>query len=264
MIWDRHRAAPLIVLVLVLLVAPYFVGDPLATAPSMQLTPPGFAYPLGSDLLGRDMLARTVYGGQRTLMSAGAATAIAVGGALCLTGIVVVTPPGGRRWLRLLTRTLLALPPLVFGLIIVTLTSGGEWGVIAATGLVHLAPYVRVLDTSETSARQNGHVEAARALGAGEWRVWRAHLLPIMLPTLLAQAGVTFAGAILTSAALGFLGFGGEVSAPEWGRMLYDGRQVLRVAPWVPLAPGVGITLLVMSVNYALESGERRVRRWRE
>jgi peptide/nickel transport system permease protein len=96
-----------------------------------------------------------------------------------------------------------------------------------------------------------GYVESAYSLGA--WQVWVIirHVLPNVLVTVLAYAGVIFAYAILNSAALSFLGLGGEPGIPDWGVMLAEGRQAFRAAPWVAAVPGFAITLIVVAMNRA-------------
>ncbi|MBK8026055.1 MAG: ABC transporter permease [Chloroflexi bacterium] len=242
-------AASLLCLLLAPLVAPF---DPLAVETSQQLAAPGQTYLLGTDLLGRDVLSRFLFGGRQSLLIAAGASALAMAFALVLRLTALGSGPVGEAMLDIVNQALLAVPPLVLALTITTLAGRGEFAILLAAGLTQIAPFLRTTLVAERQARGLGQIEAARSLGATRFHLWRFHLLPAMSPVLAASAGVVFAQALLMAAALSFLGFGGEISSPEWGRMLYEGRQVLRVAPWVALAPGIGITLLVIIVNRGL------------
>lgn len=232
--------------------------DPLAVEPANQLASPSWAHPFGTDLLGRDVVSRFLQGGLRTLLVAGSATLIAIASAVALRLACLSIGKFGMALIKMLDQALLAIPGLAVALTVTTLAGNGETGVIAATSISQIAPFLRVLLVAESQARLTGYVEASQAIGGTGAHIWRSHLAPTMLPVLLAYAGVVFAQAVLMSAALNFLGFGGEISAPEWGRMLYEGRQVMRVAPWVAIAPGLGITLLVLWVNQVLRLLNRK------
>ena len=107
-------------------------------------------------------------------------------------------------------------------------------------------------------ARKSPVCQAARAIRARPAGILRRHILPTIAPTLLAFAGVTLSWAILNSAALIFLGFGGDISAPDWGVMLADGRQAFRTAPWVALAPGIALSATVLAINWLADSAVSR------
>src|SRR5262249_19293075 len=127
-----------------------------------------------------------------------------------------------------------------------------------ATGLIQIAPFARVTRAAVSSVYATGYVEAARGLGASLSRVLLRHVLPNILSTLLAYTAVIFAYAILNSAALSFLGLGGEPGIPDWGVMLYEGRQAFRIAPWIGAAPGLAITLTVILLNRAADAINQR------
>ncbi|MEP7293213.1 MAG: ABC transporter permease [Chloroflexota bacterium] len=246
--------APLFLLVFVvaLLLAPLIApADPLHTDAAHQFQPPGAAHLLGSDLLGRDVLSRALYGGQHTLLIAALATAIAVvpGVLLGLLGAF----GWASRLTAILINALLAFPGLLLALMILTLAGQGALPLALATGFTQIAPCARVTRAAVLGVRSLGYVEAARSLGAGRGRMIFAHILPNILTTLLAYSAVIFAYAILNSAALSFLGLGGEPAVPDWGVMLSEGRQAFRVAPWIAAVPGVMITLTIMLVNRAAD-----------
>lgn len=247
------QAILLLMIVGVLAAAPLLApADPLATDAARQLLPPDAVNLFGTDFLGRDVFSRFLYGGQRTLLIAVGATLVALvpGAAL---GVILGSSP---RWIdrigEVLLNTVLAFPGLVLALLILTLLGQGTAPLILATGLAQIAPCARVARAAALSVRTSGYVEAAHAAGAGAARIAIRHLLPNMLPTLLAYAGVMFSFSILNSAALSFLGFS-EPGVPDWGVMLAEGRQAFRVAPWIGAAPGIGIALVVWLTNQATE-----------
>lgn len=245
-----NRALLPLVLIITVLFAPILApNDPMATNSADALQPPSADYLLGTDALGRDVLSRVLHGGQRTVLIAGLATGLAVAVGL---GLGVLAGSGGRlvdELLAVLINALLAFPGLLLALVIVTLLGMGPLSVAVATGVSLLAGFARVTRATVQRTRSAGFVDAARALGAGPlWLTW-AHVLPNALPTLLAYVGVTFAYAVINSAALSFLGLSGALGMPDWGAMLYDARVTFRAAPWASFGPGVGITLLVYAVN---------------
>jgi peptide/nickel transport system permease protein len=149
---------------------------------------------------------------------------------------------------------LLAIPGLLLALVVVTLLGAGPLPIALGVGFALIAQYARLTRAALLAARAMPYVDAARALGASEWTVSVRHVLPNAAPTLLAFAGVTFGYSILNSAALSFLGLSGDLGAPDWGAMLYDARVTFRVAPWVSIAPGAAISLLVFAANRLAET----------
>lgn len=245
------RLALLVGVILVLpLLAPY---DPMTTDTSLSFQPPTMQHLLGTDQFGRDVLSRALFGGRQTLLIALSATALA---ALCGAALGIVSGSASSRVSALvasaanrLINALFAIPGLIFALVVVTLLGSGVVGVALATGISQIAPFARLTQTAAQQARAMPHVEAARALGASERRIIRYHILPNMGAGLLAAITLTFAYSLLTSAALTALGLGSAPGTPDWGMMLYEGRQAFRVAPWVAIVPGLAITALVWSAQ---------------
>jgi peptide/nickel transport system permease protein len=166
---------------------------------------------------------------------------------------LVGTFAGVDHLVAVLINAVLAFPGLLLALLIMTLLGQGAVPLALATGITQIAPYARVTRSAVISIRSLGYVDAARGLGATRLRLVVAHILPNILTTILAYTGVIFAYAILNSAALSFLGLGGEPGVPDWGVMLYEGRQAFRSAPWIAAAPGLAITLTVILVNRAVD-----------
>jgi peptide/nickel transport system permease protein len=247
--------APLAALALLALAAPLIAGDPFVPArPGLQ--PPGAGAPLGTDLLGRDLWSRLVWGARRTLGMGLVATAVAVSAGLAL-GLVAGLPRGG--WLSTpLLRALdalLAFPTLLLALLIVTIAVGrsgahaGPWPVALAVGLAGAPGFARLTYGALRALAVRPYVEAAEAIGATRARIVVRHLLPNALGALLVYATLQAGWALLGVTGLAFLGLAGPPAAPEWGGMLAEARLALPAAPWVAAAPAVAITLAVWSVN---------------
>jgi peptide/nickel transport system permease protein len=228
------------------LLTPY---DPLQTAPQAQFLPPIPEHPLGTDLFGRDVLSRVLYGGRQTLNTAGMATIAALLLSVVLGMAAGFLRGGTDRVIVLVMNALLAVPGLVVALVVLTVLGRGSGPLIVAVGAAQLPPYVFVIRSAVIQVRAHAYIEAAYSLGAGRLHLVYHHILPGIGPTLLAYAGITFSYAILNSAALTFLGLAGDFSAPDWGVMLAEGRAALRVAPWIGLGPGLAISITIWSIN---------------
>ncbi len=252
--WRRRRLRAALLLLAVVIVlaalAPWLAThDPRRAAPAEQLAPPSAEHYLGTDLLGRDVFSRTLYGGRRTLGVALLTVLIALGPGLAIG----VTAGYGGRWLDAGLMTvmdaLLAFPSLILALALIALLGSGAVQVALAVGIAGIPTYARVTRAAVMQARALPFVEAAQALGADPRAILWQHVVPTAAPPLLAFAGVTLSWALLNGAALMFLGYGGDISAPEWGVMLADGRAAFRTAPWVALAPGVALSVTVLAIN---------------
>jgi peptide/nickel transport system permease protein len=240
----------LVVVVLAVLAAPLIAPhDPMRINSDSVAQPPDTGHPLGTDGLGRDVLSRVLYGGQRTLLVASLATLVAA-----LPGLLIGLSVGAAsaqidRIGTIVINSLLAIPALVLALVILTVAGQGAWQLALATGFAQIAAYAQVTRAATRSVRAAGFVEGAAAIGATWSRIVFGHILPNASPTLLSYTGVVFSYSIINSAALSFLGLGGQPGIPDWGVILAEGRDVFRTAPWVAIVPGLAITVVVMSVN---------------
>jgi len=238
--------------------APWLTNrDPREAVPYEQLQPPSRQHLFGTDLLGRDVFSRVLYGGRRTL-----------GIALLTAGVTLVPGLGlgllagyAGRWvdaaLMTLMDALLAFPSLLMALALIALFGSGRFQIMYAVGIAGIPAYARVTRAAVLEARALPFVEAAQAIGARPAGILWRHILPAIASPLLAFAGVTLSWAILNGAALTFLGYGGDISAPDWGVMLTSGREAFRTAPWAVIAPGVALSLAVFAINL-LASGLNR------
>jgi peptide/nickel transport system permease protein len=225
--------------------------DPMRTQPEVALQPPSKTHLLGTDLLGRDVLSRALHGGQHTLLTAGLAaiSAFALG---CLLGATSrLYGPRFDQMLQALLNAILAIPGLVLALAILTLLGSGVQSVVIAISIMLVAPCARLVRTALVEVYAAPYVEAAIGLGIGRARLILRHLLPNIWPLLASYFVVMFAYSILNAAALSFLGLGPPPGTPDWGVMLAEGRLAFRSAPWVALAPGLGITVSLLLLNRA-------------
>jgi ABC-type dipeptide/oligopeptide/nickel transport system permease subunit len=224
-------------------------AGPLAADTSRALSPPGPGGLLGTDLLGRDVLTRLLWGGRWTLGIGLAGLAIAVGFGLP-AGLVAGFFGGWREAaLMRLADALLAFPGLLLAMTAVAVLGPGEGAVAVAVGLAAAPAYARVARSAVLEVRVQPYVEAARAIGCSQWRILAHHILPNAAASLVAFAAVQLGWVLLNGAALTFLGLGAPPGAPEWGAMLAEGRGYLRDAPWVSVVPGLALTLTVLAAN---------------
>lgn len=234
--------------------------DPLATNPANQLQPPTLSHILGTDLLGRDVLSRYLYGGQRTLVTALGAAVFALGIGTCLGAAASTTSGILAVLLKVVMTALLALPSVVTALVVLAAIGRGTIPLSFAVGLAQTAPTAVVVQAAVLATRTQPYVEAAYALGASHGQVVFTHILPNILPTLAAYGSAVFGYTLLNSAALTFLGMGAAPGMPDWGTMLAEGRAVFRTAPWISLAPGLSITAVVWAVNTLADDLSRQPR----
>lgn len=228
------------------LLAPH---DPYESLLERGLEGPTRDSPLGRDEVGRDVLSRIIYGARISLLIGVIAVAI---------GVIVGVPIGALSgylggWTDLLTQrvidVMLAFPGILLAIILVAILGVGLPQVMLAVGIVSIPAYARLVRGQVLSLRVQEFVEAARALGAGTGRILVRHILPNTLAVIVIQATLQVAGAILSAAALGFLGLGAKPPEAEWGAMLSSARQYLRLAPHVVVAPGVAIMITVLGFN---------------
>lgn len=248
----------LLSIVLLVLGAPLLTSfDPLRTNTANILQAPDAIHLLGTDMLGRDVFSRVLYGGRNTLAMAMIATGIAV----CGGGFLGIVAGFWLKQWRIVDRLLdawLALPALLIALIVLTLLGRGLLAISLALGMAQVAPFARVVRSTMIAGSVAGYVEAARSLGASRWHILWRHLVPYGVPVWVRYAAMIFGYTIMNGAALSFLGLGGEPAIPDWGVMLADGRQGFRQAPWVALAPGVMITLTIFSIHWLIDVADNR------
>ncbi|HEY0204186.1 MAG TPA: ABC transporter permease subunit [Acetobacteraceae bacterium] len=228
------------------LLAPH---DPLAQMRDALLQPPGWPYVLGTDDVGRDVLARLLFGARLSL----AVGVIVVSLAMVLgvlLGLVAGFSDGllDAAVMRLMDM-MLALPTLLLAVAIVAVLGPGLPHAMLAVAVVQLPAFVRLTRGAVRVERSREYVAATRMAGAGQGRLMFLTVLPNCLAPLIVQASLSFSTAILDTAALGFLGLGAQPPTPEWGTMLADALQFVQSAWWVVTFPGLAILLAVLGFN---------------
>jgi peptide/nickel transport system permease protein len=214
-----------------------------------SLLPPDIDFWFGTDLLGRDVFVRVLWGSRWTLGMALAGLAVTVGLGLPV-GLVAGTF-GGRvdAILMRFVDALLAFPGLLLAMAIVSLLGSGIGAVAVAVGFAAAPGYARVVRTAAFEVRAAQFVEVAASLGCSRWRILGRHIFPNAVTPLIAFAATQLGWILLNGAALNFLGLGVPPGTPEWGAMLVEGRNYLWEAPWVSTFPGVALTLTVLAAN---------------
>jgi peptide/nickel transport system permease protein len=229
------------------IVAPY---DPSAQVLSIRLAGPMPGHPFGLDELGRDILSRILAGARISLL-----VGLAVVSVSATVGALLGGTAGyfGGRIDNVISRVidiLMAFPGILLAIALVAVLGPSLFNVVLALSAIGWVGYARLVRGQVLRAREFEFVHAARALGAGTWRVLVTHLLPTTLPALTVQATLGMAGAILAEASLSFLGLGVQPPTPSWGTMLNGGRAHLLDAPHLTIFPGLSIAVLVLGFNF--------------
>ncbi len=226
----------------------------------LALAPPSWSHWIGVDGVGRDVLTRILYGARATLGIALGATAIALIGGVALGATAGVW----RGWFDAIvshaTDFLLAFPSILLGLVALTILAPSPTSVAIAVGISSLPTVVRQVRAAFVSESAKEYVLAARATGAGKWRIAALEILPNCAGLILVLTTLTLGGAVLEAAGLAFLGLSGQPDIPEWGMMLREEQGTFRIAPWLCIAPGLAITWTVLAFNL-LSDGLRQRRR---
>jgi peptide/nickel transport system permease protein len=227
-------------------VAPY---DPEAIALGVNLRGPSWGHPFGTDSLGRDVLSRTIWGARISLTIGFVSVGLAMAGGVPLGALSAWIGGWTDRLLMRAVDVLVSFPTLLLAIVVITVFGPGLGHAMLAIGVAQVPLYARLTRAAVLRVKVQHFVEAARASGAGEWRIVLRHVLPNCLPPLLVQSTLLFATAILSAAYLGFLGLGAQPPTPEWGTMLAKARDFLRTAPHVSIFPGLTILLTVLGLN---------------
>jgi ABC-type dipeptide/oligopeptide/nickel transport system permease subunit len=204
---------------------------------------------MGTDLFGRDVYARIVWGGRYTLRMGLVSLCLTVGVGLPVGLVAGVYGSWTEALLMRVTDALLAFPGLLLAMAAVAVLGPGLWSVGAAVGLAAAPAFARVARTAAVEIGTQPYVDASRAIGSSELRILVRHILPNAAAPLLAFAATQLGWVLLNGAALSFLGLGEPPGSPEWGAMLSEGRNLLRDGPWISLFPGLALTLTVLAAN---------------
>jgi len=211
--------------------------------------PPSAEFLAGTDLLGRDVLSRVIHGAWTALVgpivvAAGAFSIATVLGLLSgyLGGAV---DSAIMRWVDFM----LALPGPLVAIVVVGVVGGGYWTAVMVLIILFTAPDTRIVRSAVLEQRPRPYIDAARALGVSKTRILFVHILPNVLPIILAYVVLDFAFALVNLAGLSFLGLGVEPGTPDWGRMLFENRTILFTNPVALLLPAAMVILTAVSMN---------------
>ena len=214
------------------------------------LQPPNAKYLLGTDEFGRDVLSRLIYGARVSLQVGLVAVSIAlvVGGTLG----AVAGYYGGKidNFLMRLMDIQLAIPSTLLAIAIAAALGPGLFNLMVAVGISSVPRFARLLRASVLSVKEMEFIEAARAMGASDFRIILLHILPNCCAPLIVQATLSVAGAILSSASLSFIGLGIQPPYPEWGGMLSSARGYLRGSAYLSMFPGLAIVITIIALNF--------------
>ena len=232
------------------LLAPWLgFQDPFKQVMVQRIKPPNAVNWLGTDQLGRDVLARIVYGYRTSLLTC----VTAVGIAMALGGLIGLVAAYWRGWfdriaMRLMD-VLFAFPILLLAIGVIAVLGPNAWSAALAIAIVYTPIFARLLRGPALVICESEYVLGARAIGAGDLRIVLTHVLPNLMSVILVQASILLSAAILVEASLSFLGLGAQPPTPSLGLMLSEGRNFLLLSPWPAVFAGFAILFLSFGFN---------------
>ena len=235
-------------MLLAALLAPWIAGDPYSMKPVQRFKPPSDTLWFGTDNLGRDVYARTIYGARVSLAVGLAVALIAVSIGLVIGLLAGFFRPVEAVVMRLMDG-LMAIPAILLAIALVSLFKGSVAIVIVAIVIPEVPRVARLVRSVVLTTREQPYVEAAIASGSRLSKILWRHILPSTFPPLIVQATYICASAILIEAGLSFLGAGTPPEIPTWGNMIASSRSYLARAPWTVFCPGLALALVVLAVN---------------
>lgn len=257
-VWDalianRLAVFGLIVLAIVIIAAifgpwitPY---DPTLTDVVNRLQPPGLEHPFGTDELGRDIFSRVIAGARVSLVVGFVAVGIALSIGVPLGLIAGYYGGWTETGIMRFADMVFAFPAILLAITVLAILGPGVVNAMIAIGIVYMPIFARITRASTLSVREEVYVRAARSVGASDLRIIALHILPNVLTPIIVQTSISLAFAILSEAALSFLGLGAQPPQPSWGRMLAEGRSFFSLAWWMAFFPGMAILLTVLAFN---------------
>ncbi|TIO11819.1 MAG: ABC transporter permease [Mesorhizobium sp.] len=238
----------LALLIMLALAAPLYAGDPGNMDPFKRLQPPSAEMWFGSDNLGRDVFARTIFGARISLLVGllSAASAAVVG---LLIGVIAGYSRSFDNVVMRVMDGLMSIPTILLAIALISLTGPGIGILIVAIAIPETPAVARLVRSVVLGVRERPYVEAALCGGARLPKVLWRHILPSTVPALMVQGATVCASAILTEAGLSFLGVGVPPEIPSWGNMISSSRLYLSIAPMTVFAPGICLAVTVLAVN---------------
>lgn len=230
---------------------PQWLGNPTdidsTTMSTESRMPPSLEHPFGTDTLGRDVLCRVIYGSRISLAVGLLATAIST-----VIGLIAgaLAAYYGGWWDTIIMRladVFLAFPYTLFVIVMLAVIGPGIQNVFIAIGVLGWPSIARVFRSAILSVKENDYVDAARSMGASDARIIMRHIFPNSVASIVVYATMNIGSAILTEAALSFLGMGVTAPNPSWGLLIQDGQAYLATQPWLMLMPGIAILTTVLA-----------------
>jgi peptide/nickel transport system permease protein len=239
----------LLLMILAAVFAPWLTSvDPQAVAPVMRLKPPGAEWWFGTDMMGRDVYSRVVYGARVSL-----AIGISVALLTTLFGMAIGLVTGFVRWMDAIVMRvmdgLMSIPPVLLAIALMALTRASIQNVIVAITLAETPRVVRLVRSLVLTLREEPYVQAAVAAGTTLPRILWRHIVPNIVAPLLVQATYVCASAMITEAILSFIGAGTPPNIPSWGNIMAEGRSMFGLANYLIFFPGICLSLTVLAVN---------------
>jgi peptide/nickel transport system permease protein len=242
-------SALLIAMVAMALFAPYLgTVDPQALSPIRRLRPPSALYWFGTDMLGRDVYSRVVYGARISLTVGLSVAVLSTAIGLAVGMVAGFSRPVDAILMRVMDG-LMSIPAVLLAIALMALTRASIENVIVAITVAEVPRVSRLVRGVVLSLREQPFVEAARATGTRVWKILLRHILPNTLAPLIVQGTYICASAIITEAILSFLGAGTPPNIPSWGNIMAEGRSLFQVAAYIILFPGLFLSLTVLAVN---------------
>lgn len=243
-------AVLVILIILMALLAPYLAPySPTEMNNQYRQQGPILEHPFGTDRFGRDILSRIIYGARISLMVGVISVGIGVLGGLLLglyAGFYGRFLDSIIMWFM---DMLMAFPSILLALVVISVLGANLTNTMMAIGITYIPIFTRIVRSSVLKIKGEEFVEAANALGVSDSKIIFRHVLPNSLAPVIVQATLALSGAILTEAALSFLGLGVQPPMPSWGSMLSDSRRYMELAPWTVIFPALAIMVSVLSFN---------------
>jgi len=223
--------------------------DPISQRPIDRLQGPSVAYLFGTDQFGRDILSRSMAGVATSLQVA--IVAVFISAVLGTTFGILAGFFGNRVRgpVNALTNILFAFPPLLLALALASVATRNWFTVAAAIAIVYIPIFVRVTRAPVLSLREADFIKATQVLGFPSHRILFRHLLPNIMPIVIVQVTLSMSWAVLTAAALSYLGLGTPPPTPALGSMVFEAKNLVAIAPWTMVAPGLVLIMFVVGLN---------------
>lgn len=238
----------LFLMALIAIFAPWIANDPMKLTPINRLKPPGEVYWFGTDFLGREVFARTIYGSRVSLIVGGAVAAVSV-----TIGLAIGLVAGYVRWVDAIVMRIMdgimAIPGVLFAIALISLAGASLMNVIIAITIPEIPRVVRLVRSVVLTIREQPYIEAAISVGSPLPKILIKHILPNTFAPLIVQTTYVCASAVVIEAILSFLGAGTPPEIPSWGNVMAEGRIYFQTAPWILFFPGLLLAITVLAVN---------------